>query len=566
MNNVEEFNDNLFFVFEKLLMDKELAEKFAECKTEDELYNFCLKIKGGYTKEEWEKFAEIIYKLTINKENDKILLDNDLEEIGGGSMTNNIGKKALSGTLAALTAATVLQVGSVGASAASSSSKPKTSVSQRSSSPRWKKIIRGVLIGAGVAAVAAALGYGVHRFIEHKKEKNNTPKIFNEQPNSPNSSIKNNKQPGNLTNKPNLLPLEYLKDGRRGCLPNLKNGCFGGSFSEFLYQDEEFRKKILQYNGPKKDALELKYIFEVIEGSQPLDEDRLEKSYKVCFGYTGAQEDPTDLLNGFKRRFSEFGVPEICTLTELDGGTETMQYLLNHINRERVDFKRAGITNEELEKFRNYVDSFWQDAEKERVSHLKRDRKPDPYEEETPEEKEARKQAGIEQIMVDKLICRSKWKELKKEDEEYFKLFGILDLVTRLANDGKRDIEYCVPLEIGPGEKRFIVRFARDDGRGMYSDRRVALDRRTVNDKNVRRFSDPFDVKIGDKDYVLDSVVYHGGTDNGGHYVCLKRDSSGHWLSYDTMKKYSTIVDDQEVERVAREGGILFGYVEKVVR
>ncbi len=31
MINAEEFNDNLFFVFEKLLMNKELAEEFAKC-------------------------------------------------------------------------------------------------------------------------------------------------------------------------------------------------------------------------------------------------------------------------------------------------------------------------------------------------------------------------------------------------------------------------------------------------------------------------------------------------------------------------------------------------------
>ena len=169
MNNVEEFNDNLFFVFEKLLMDKELAEKFAECKTEDELYNFCLKIKGGYTKEEWEKFAEIIYKLTINKENDKILLDNDLEEIGGGSMTNNIGKKALSGTLAALTAATVLQVGSVGASAASSSPKPKTSVSQRSSTNEGG-LLKNILIKLGFAVTAIFNGFCLYKLITFGKD------------------------------------------------------------------------------------------------------------------------------------------------------------------------------------------------------------------------------------------------------------------------------------------------------------------------------------------------------------------------------------------------------------
>lgn len=300
MNNVEEFNDNLFFVFEKLLMDKELAEKFAECKTEDELYNFCLKIKGGYTKEEWEKFAEIIYKLTINKENDKILLDNDLEEIGGGSMTNNIGKKALSGTLAALTAATVLQVGSVGASAASSSPKPKTSVSQRSSSPRWKKIIRGVLIGAGVAAVAAALGYGVYRFIEHKKEKNNTPKIFNEQPNSPNSSIKNNKQPGDRFRR--ITENEAVRG-----MKNMGNSCYMNSVVQQMVSNSGLREIIMkdtaeEHRGQEKLFKAVKELVSYACDGRVGDKEQgnriieLEKLAREAGIYNGTQRDATEFF------------------------------------------------------------------------------------------------------------------------------------------------------------------------------------------------------------------------------------------------------------------------------
>lgn len=348
MNNVEEFNDNLFFVFEKLLMDKELAEKFAECKTEDELYNFCLKIKGGYTKEEWEKFAEIIYKLTINKENDKILLDNDLEEIGGGSMTNNIGKKALSGTLAALTAATVLQVGSVGASAASSSPKPKTSVSQRSSSPRWKKIIRGVLIGAGVAAVAVALGYGVHRFIEHKKEKNNTPKIFNEQPNSSNSSIKNNKQPGDLANRPieyrSLSPEELKRVHEQFGVNtnNPGNTCYCITLIRGLFAMESLRDGVKNYNGKSEEIKDLKEIFESLEKGY-VDGKRLEEVCKKCFGYNGRPDDIheayevfTDKVEKSDKVFFDRFVPTSYTVPSStgmwgnDGNTRSVQYLVEH--------------------------------------------------------------------------------------------------------------------------------------------------------------------------------------------------------------------------------------------
>lgn len=174
MINAEEFNDNLFFVFEKLLMNKELAEEFAKCKTEDELYNFCLKIKGGYTKEEWKKFSEIVYRLTIDKENDKILLDNNLEEIGGGNMANNIGKKALSGTLAALTAATVLQFGSVNVSAANSSSKPSVSVLRKSSSDK-EGLIKRFWVKLGLVAATIFGGLSLCKLIKSRENKVKVP-------------------------------------------------------------------------------------------------------------------------------------------------------------------------------------------------------------------------------------------------------------------------------------------------------------------------------------------------------------------------------------------------------
>ena len=43
VSNLEDFenlNSNLLFVFEKITSDKDLAENFSKCKTGDELYNF----------------------------------------------------------------------------------------------------------------------------------------------------------------------------------------------------------------------------------------------------------------------------------------------------------------------------------------------------------------------------------------------------------------------------------------------------------------------------------------------------------------------------------------------
>ncbi len=319
MINAEEFNDNLFFVFEKLLMNKELAEEFAKCKTEDELYNFCLKIKGGYTKEEWKKFSEIVYRLTIDKENDKILLDNNLEEIGGGNMANNIGKKALSGTLAALTAATVLQFGSVNVSAANSSSKPSVSISRKSSSSKWKRIIKGVLIGAGVAAVAAALGYGAHRFIKYKKEKNDTIKFFDGQFNA--------NETGNRTHA-------RMGDGSKRGMRNLGHSCYLNAIVQQIVSDSVSKELIIHddaSNHPGKENLfnavrELVLYAENCRKGVEVDEkylNSLNKKLKEAGLYGKNQEDAVECLrttvNELYPKYRQSVLSDVCVNNVLEG-------------------------------------------------------------------------------------------------------------------------------------------------------------------------------------------------------------------------------------------------------
>lgn len=375
MNNEEEFNDNLFFVFEKLLMDEKLAERFAECKTEDELYNFCLKIKGGYTKEEWEKFSKIVYKLIFNKKNNKILLDDDLKEISGGNMTNNIGKKALSSTLAALTAATALQIGSVNVSAASNSSRSSISVSKKSSS-KWKKIIKGVLIGAGVAAVAAALGYGAYRFVKYRKEKNNTPKDNISKDNQPKINIdqshiglepnkEKNNTPKDSTSKDNQskinidqshIGVESNSDGKTlnsqsqsttlnstvvtqseasnlkmNGIKNVGNSCYLNSIIQQMTSDSKFREYVLNdktENHPGKEELftavqtMLNYAQSGRNGAEMNGQDRehLESVLRKAKIYNGKQQDAgeyfyniiEDLYPEYKASIvSPIGIPKI---------------------------------------------------------------------------------------------------------------------------------------------------------------------------------------------------------------------------------------------------------------
>ena len=63
-----------FFNFKKLLFELNLAKGFFMCKNGDEMYNFCLNIKGDYIRSEWENFIKVIYSLILNKNCDKIKL------------------------------------------------------------------------------------------------------------------------------------------------------------------------------------------------------------------------------------------------------------------------------------------------------------------------------------------------------------------------------------------------------------------------------------------------------------------------------------------------------------
>ena len=522
MNN-EEFNDNLFFVFEKLLMDKELAEKFAKCKTEDELYNFCLKIKGGYTKEEWKKFAEIVYRLTIDKENDKILLDNDLEEIGGGNMANNIGKKALSGTLAALTAATALQIGSVNVSAASSSSKPRTSISQKSSSSKWRRVIKGVLIGAGVAAVAAALGYGVYRFVEYKK----------------NDTTKN--QP-----KPNV-DQNFVKTGKeKHNLPNPGNTCYCNSVARLLYNDEKFRNNVMAYKGNDKKIEALKYVFSAIETGN-VDRETLVEKYRTCFGYNGEQSDAADLLKNVKQEFPGIEIPEMCQMSASqfaagndDGEVNSVEFLLKHGDTTHVDLKKLGMSRSEIHKLFLYAKAGWLSQEEERKDSYKKQGKEDPLKDEKKVERKIRERNGMEAIIANLVINR------ERHNPENFESDGMNEIITKLKATEKKGIEYLKPLKTDLVNGRFLVRCTRAD---YLSD-----------DENAQRFKDPFKVELDGKTYNLNDCLLHKGNDTEGHYVCLSRDKDGKWYEYDTSRTNVNCLSNEEAENMIRTYGVILGY------
>ena len=506
MNN-EEFNDNLFFVFEKLLIDKELAEKFAKCKTEDELYNFCLKIKGGYTKEEWKKFAEIVYRLTIDKENDKILLDNDLEEIGGGNMANNIGKKALSGTLAALTAATALQIGSVNVSAASDSSKPRTSVSQKSSSSKWRRIIKGVLIGVGVAAVAAALGYGVYRFIEYKKEKNNTPKVD--------------------------VDLGVKKDQTLG-IKNLGNSCYLNAVAQQITSDPGLRKRILDdrvdnHPGQEKlfDAVQ-KLVRCAVNGRHGIEmrEDYTEilKSSLTDAGiYDGNQQDAEEYFRRIVRTlYPKQGVSVLnpMEIPKIPGRTISVQDMVNHGGGFSVDRAIGQLIRSGDENFKEIQKNFPKNKETE----TKSDRllRMDAY----------RQYVSSNTHQLDPEVDFNSGKPLKMLTKKERRLDEPLFNGKFYPSEGGR-----VYIQ--------IKRFGQDDKGERYKDQTFV---------NV-----PEELKIDGKKYrFVGSVLHLGSSLNGGHYTSYTSDDGKKFRLFNDYT--SREADKSEVIRETGKNGTIVVY------
>lgn len=109
MTNTEFRNKNIELLVSKIFSDEDLFLKFANINDIDELYDFCLTVQDGYSKEEFQKWALDMYLLAQGIDSDQLdamgrLNESDaLEGVSGG---RGIIPKIVSGGLAALSLAT----------------------------------------------------------------------------------------------------------------------------------------------------------------------------------------------------------------------------------------------------------------------------------------------------------------------------------------------------------------------------------------------------------------------------------------------------------------------------
>ena len=269
-----------------LLSDLNLAEGFSKCKSGDEMYNFCLNIKDGYTRDEWENFIRVIYSLILNKDNNKIKLRKHLDEVCGGTMNNSISKKFLSCSLALLGVLPSPGLGSVKASQKVYSSS-KENVSKKSDSSILPLIFKSVLAGTVGGAIVAYL-YG---------------------------ESSNNSKPSNSLG-----------------ITNLKYTCYMNSAIQQLYSLDHFRESVMNDNSGDPQVNAIKYLFSIISGREPENIDKLREA-ATTLGYKGNQEDCGEFIQSLGTVFENYGM-ELCVSNPSSFGTDlgkvSLQDILEH--------------------------------------------------------------------------------------------------------------------------------------------------------------------------------------------------------------------------------------------
>lgn len=250
--------ENLVFVFEKLLSDEKLAEGFSKCKSGDEMYNFCLNIKDGYTRNEWENFIRVIYSLILNKDCDKIKLKGNLDKVCGGTMNNSISKKFLSCSLALLGVLPSPGLGSVKANAETYSK-----VHENASKKDKDSILPLIFKGAMVGTVGGAIGAYIY------------DRMFN---NSDSSS-----------------PVEITGLGSMN------------SAIQQLYSLNNFRESVMNDNSGDPRVNAVKYLFSIINGREREDINKV-REVAAVLGYKDGQEVQDEFIQNLNLILKKYNI------------------------------------------------------------------------------------------------------------------------------------------------------------------------------------------------------------------------------------------------------------------
>lgn len=183
-------NEKIIEVFNEIFSSKDLLSKFMLIDDADELYEFCLSIKNGYSKTEFENFLMQLADECLFQTKS---IENETEKIAGGA--NNF-KKFISGNLAALTILTSTGVQAAESNSSSNSNSgyidlkplekekpPVTKEEEKTFFQKVKEKFKNIgskiwnnkgKIAAGAAIVAAIIATAI--CIKNKSNKSNSSK------------------------------------------------------------------------------------------------------------------------------------------------------------------------------------------------------------------------------------------------------------------------------------------------------------------------------------------------------------------------------------------------------
>ena len=78
-------SDNIGLALEKISSDPKLTENLVNQKTFDDLYNYCVSVNGGYTKEEFDEYMDdLVSMLEEQAINNLQINEDELRNISGG--------------------------------------------------------------------------------------------------------------------------------------------------------------------------------------------------------------------------------------------------------------------------------------------------------------------------------------------------------------------------------------------------------------------------------------------------------------------------------------------------
>ncbi len=92
-------SDNISLALEKISSDPELTEGLTRQKTFDDLYDFCVSVHGGYTKEEFDEYMDDLVSMLEEQAVNNLRIDEDeLRNISGG-FNSKVYKKSIAYSL-----------------------------------------------------------------------------------------------------------------------------------------------------------------------------------------------------------------------------------------------------------------------------------------------------------------------------------------------------------------------------------------------------------------------------------------------------------------------------------